>query len=73
MSLCGLKMLQVTGFRCGADWGYGGRYLLRKRRQEWDDAAENASSANFWNIFGDVTTVDHVIAKLNPAASGGAP
>jgi hypothetical protein len=65
-----LQNTQAMGFRCGADWGYGGRYLLRKQRQECDDAAENASSANFWNALGEVMTLDHVIAKLNPAASG---
>jgi isochorismate hydrolase len=28
------------------------------------DAEHNASLANFWHIFGDVMTVDHVIARL---------
>ena len=34
-----------------------------------NDAEHNASLANFWNIFGDVMTVDHVIARLNAGAA----
>ena len=33
------------------------------------DAEHNASLAAFWQIFGDVMTVDHVIARLGAAAS----
>jgi isochorismate hydrolase len=35
-----------------------------------NDAEHNASLANFWNIFGDVMTVDHVIGRLSAAAPG---
>jgi ureidoacrylate peracid hydrolase len=34
-----------------------------------NDAEHNASLAAFWNIFGDVMTVDHVIARLNASAA----
>ena len=34
-----------------------------------NDAEHNASLAAFWNIFGDVMTVDHVIARLNAGAA----
>lgn len=34
------------------------------------DAEHNASLAAFWNIFGDVMTVDHVIERLRLAAEG---
>ena len=36
-----------------------------------NDAEHNASLANFWNIFGDVMTVDHVIERLSAAAAAG--
>ena len=34
------------------------------------DAEHNASLASFWNIFGDVMTVDHVIERLRIGAAG---
>lgn len=34
------------------------------------DAEHNASLASFWNIFGDVMTVDHVIERLRLGATG---
>ncbi|WP_198372610.1 isochorismatase family protein [Roseomonas rosulenta] len=34
------------------------------------DAEHNASLANFWNIFGDVMTADHVIERLRAGAAG---
>lgn len=34
------------------------------------DAEHNASLAAFWNIFGDVMTVDHVIERLRLGAAG---
>jgi len=34
------------------------------------DAEHNASLANFWNIFGDVMTTDHVIERLRIGAAG---
>ncbi len=34
------------------------------------DAEHNASLANFWNIFGDVMTTDHVIDRLRIGAAG---
>ncbi|BDG73931.1 isochorismatase family protein [Roseomonas fluvialis] len=36
------------------------------------DAEHNASLANFWNIFGDVMTADHVIDRLRIGAAGAA-
>jgi hypothetical protein len=69
MSSCGFKILRPRGFDAALIGGTVAKICCESSARS-DDAEYRASSANFWNILGEVMTLDHMIERLNAAASG---
>lgn len=64
--------LPLAPKRAMAQGGKTGHAMLSAAQaaDEMEYSGSNAAIASFWNRFGEVMTVDHVIERLNAAAPG---